>query len=304
VTGVEYLHYESPGSPKHRTAVARGRTYVLACHALENAKLMLMSGLQAPNGLVGANLQDHPTMLAWGLAPEQVGAYRGPISTSGIEDLRAGAFRSEHAAFRMEIGNDGWIWPAGAPDTTAIDAITGGLVGTALREKLRDEVGRQVRVACLIEQPPVAANRVTIDPGYVDAIGLPRPVVTYDIEPYVFDGMAVAAAITQQVFAQAGIEDRTDPAKTFGTVQPWQDGSLIWSGAGHFAGTHCMGADDASSVVDDTQRSWQHDNLFLAGPGSMPCMGTSNPTLTVAALAFRTSPAVIANAEERSVRPG
>jgi choline dehydrogenase-like flavoprotein len=58
-----------------------------------------------------------------------------------------------------------------------------------------------------------------------------------------------------------------------------------------------MGADADASVVDSHQRSWQHDNLFLAGPGSMPCMGTSNPTLTVAALAFRTARELIANPE-------
>jgi choline dehydrogenase-like flavoprotein len=70
VTGIEYLHYDAPDRPKHTRRVARGRSYVLACHAVENAKLMLMSGLQSPNDLVGANLQDHPTLLTWGLAPE------------------------------------------------------------------------------------------------------------------------------------------------------------------------------------------------------------------------------------------
>jgi choline dehydrogenase-like flavoprotein len=72
---------------------------------------------------------------------------------------------------------------------------------------------------------------------------------------------------------------------------------MLWAGAGHFAGTHCMGSDPGASVVDSHQRSWEHENLFLAGPGSMPSMGTSNPTLTVAALAFRTSRELIDNPE-------
>jgi choline dehydrogenase-like flavoprotein len=294
VTGIEYLRYDSPDSPVHTTRVARGSTYVLACHAVENAKLMLMSGLQTANGLVGANLQDHPTLLVWGLAPEQVGAYRGPLSTSGIEDLRGGDFRAEHAAFRIEIGNDGWLWPTGAPDTTAIDAIQGGLFGPALRARLRDEVGRQVRFGCLIEQPPDAANRVTTSRRYLDALGLPRPVITYRVDDYVLAGMAAAATVARDVFARAGIEDRTDPAKGLGFQARHGDATLVWAGAGHFAGTHCMGTEAEKSVVDSDQRSWQHENLFLAGPGSMPCMGTSNPTLTVAALAFRTARAVIA----------
>jgi choline dehydrogenase-like flavoprotein len=60
-----------------------------------------------------------------------------------------------------------------------------------------------------------------------------------------------------------------------------------------------MGTGPESSVVDAQQRSWQHDNLFVAGPGSMPSMGTANPTLTVAALAFRTARDLIASPEER-----
>ena len=58
---------------------------------------------------------------------------------------------------------------------------------------------------------------------------------------------------------------------------------------GHFAGTHVMGADRSTSVVDVDQRSWEHRNLFLVGSGSFPTMGTSNPTLTLAALALRTA---------------
>lgn len=296
VTGVEYLRYDSPQSPAHASHVARGRTYVLACHAVENAKLMLMSGLQAPNDLVGANLQDHPVVLRWGLAPQQVGAYRGPLSTSGIEDLRGGGFRSEHAPFRVEIGNDGWLWTMGSPDSDVADAIAAGGFGASLRLAIRDVVGRQLRMGFLIEQPPAAANRVGLS-RQVDQLGLPRPSIDYGFEPYVLDGMTVATAMARELFAKAGIEDRTDPEKGLNFKQQWKGETFSWGGAGHFAGTHCMGTSPEDSVVDSHQRSWRQDNLFLAGPGSMPCMGTSNPTLTVAALAFRTAANLVAQPE-------
>jgi choline dehydrogenase-like flavoprotein len=300
VTGIEYLRYASPESPQHTTEVARGSAYVLACHAVENAKLMLISKLQAENGLIGAYLQDHPVVLSWGLTREPVGAYRGPLSTAGIEDLRGGAFRSEHASFRIEVGNDGWIWPTGAPDTSATNAITAGLIGRELRDRMRDELGRHVRMGCLMEQPPARNNTVTIDQGYKDALGLPRPIINYGLDPYIVRGMAVARAITRQIFAAAGIEDRTNLNDTFAPKVSWRDQTFIWAGAGHLAGTHCMGSDPDRSVVDSHQRSWEHDNLFLAGPGSMPTMGTSNPTLTVAALAFRTARELIAHPEARA----
>ena len=64
-------------------------------------------------------------------------------------------------------------------------------------------------------------------------------------------------------------------------------------GAGHLCGTHRMGDDPATSVVDSEQRSWDHRNLFIVGAGSMPTIGTSNPTLTLAALACRTAAAIL-----------
>jgi choline dehydrogenase-like flavoprotein len=58
---------------------------------------------------------------------------------------------------------------------------------------------------------------------------------------------------------------------------------------GHFGGTHVMGSSPEHSVVDTDQRSWEHRNLFVVGSGSFPTMGTSNPSLTMAALTLRTA---------------
>ena len=59
-------------------------------------------------------------------------------------------------------------------------------------------------------------------------------------------------------------------------------------GGNHLSGTHIMGENAGTSVVDSYQRAWGHPNLFIVGPGSMPTIGTSNTTLTVAALCYRT----------------
>ncbi len=50
-----------------------------------------------------------------------------------------------------------------------------------------------------------------------------------------------------------------------------------------------MGDDSTSSVVDSFQRCWDHPNLYAVGCGSMPSIGTSNPSLTMAALALRSA---------------
>ena len=291
VQSVEYQHYEDPDSPRHTVHRATARVYVLAAHAVENAKLMLASGLSGASGLVGKNLMDHPCLYAWGLSPVPIGPYRGPLSTSGIDDLRGGAFRARHAAFRFDIGNDGWRATTGAPDTTVAEAVTQRkLFGPKLVEHLASVLSRQVRFSLAIEQLPSTANAVSIDPRYVDPLGNPRPVVSYQIDEYTLDGMAAATEVYRAMFTRAGITDCTNPEE--GTWFPsvtHGERTFHYHGMGHFAGTHLMGDRPEDSVVDADQRSWEHRNLFLVGSGSFPTMGTSNPTLTMAALTLRTA---------------
>jgi choline dehydrogenase-like flavoprotein len=45
-----------------------------------------------------------------------------------------------------------------------------------------------------------------------------------------------------------------------------------------------MGTSRTNSVVDRHQRAWDHENLYVAGCGSMPTTGTANPTLTALAM--------------------
>ena len=83
---------------------AIGKVFVLAAHAIETPRLLLASAAEAaPRGVantsdqVGRNLMDHPTQLSWALADAAVYPYRGPLSTSGIENLRDGDFRASAA---------------------------------------------------------------------------------------------------------------------------------------------------------------------------------------------------------------
>jgi choline dehydrogenase-like flavoprotein len=45
-----------------------------------------------------------------------------------------------------------------------------------------------------------------------------------------------------------------------------------------------MGKDPKDSVVDSSQRSHDHDNLYLVGSSTFPTGATANPTLTISAL--------------------
>ena len=95
VSALEYIPYSeadvTPEKPERVTA----QVYILAGNAIENAKLLLGSSVPNTNDHIGRHLMDHPYVLAWALMPYNVGAFRGPSSTSGIEVLRDGAFRCQ-----------------------------------------------------------------------------------------------------------------------------------------------------------------------------------------------------------------
>jgi choline dehydrogenase-like flavoprotein len=320
VTQVDYLVWsrDAGGKLTSEKKSVTGRKYVLAAHAIENAKLLLLSngqkGIANSSDQVGRNLMDHVLYLAWALADQPVWGYRGPLATSGIESLRDGAFRSNRSAFRMEIGNEGWNFSAGDPYTTALDWIQGTnnaqtnpdnqrLGGTALAMQLNSLLTAQFRFGCLLDQAPQESNRVTIDPTYTDGLGIPRPHIDYGLDEYTMEGFAMAAKTCSAAFKQMGATEFTRP-----TVNPPPPntfpgaGDFVYKGvkyhmygAGHIMGTHRMGSDSTSSVVDADQKSHDVQNLWIVGSGSFPTVGTANPTLTIMALAFKSADSIIAS---------
>lgn len=320
VTGIHYILYKTEGvrSPVGE-GIARGKTYVIAAHAIETPKLLLNSNGQLPAGVanrsgqVGRNLMDHPLFLRWGLTPTPTFPYRGPLATAGIETLRDGAFRSQRAAFRVEFGNEGWNFAGGDPERTTLDFLEGTnnsgtnpdglrLFGADLVAKLNDIFTRQFRFGFLVEQSPEDRNTVTLS-TLKDDLGIPRPKITYNLSDYTKRGFVAAQQLTDQVFAVAGITANPLSAKpnkgdagyfTYTDPQTKQFYEFEYFGSGHIVGTCRMGDSPTDSVVDRNQRSWDHPNLFITGSSVFPTVATGNPSLTIAALAFWAADNVLA----------
>jgi choline dehydrogenase-like flavoprotein len=292
VRALEYIPYDDGAAPSRPHRVT-AELYVLAANAIENAKLLLASGAANGSDQVGRNLMDHPFLLAWAQMPESVGAFRGPSSTAGLEMLRDGTFRRHRAAFRAEIANWGWDFAAFAPYADVAEGVHGrGLSGEALRTWLARRIPRQIRLGFLLEQLPSPHNRVTLD-SRTDGLGLPRPRLHYDVDDYTRRGMAAARACASQAFALLGAAEATSYQPSDPGYVTLDGAGYTFHGSGHVVGTHRMGTKAATSVVDDRQRSWEHENLYVVGAGSAPTIATSNPTLTLAALAFRTADSLL-----------
>ncbi|GHF52268.1 GMC family oxidoreductase [Streptomyces griseosporeus] len=301
VTEIEYRRYDRPDSPGFTTMRARGRLFVLAANAVENPRLMLASGLRGSSGLMGRNFMDHAYLLAWGLLPEPAGTFRGTVCTGGIADLRGGRFRSRQAAFTIDIHNDGWGWARGAPMTDLISLVdSGSRYGASLRQGLVDRVSRQLQLAFMVEVPADPSNRITVSPDFIDALGNMRPVLTYDIPEYTMRGVAYARQLSKRIFARLGAEDHTAYNPNFWGYAVHDGEGYEIRGGNHLAGTHVMGRDRTTSVVDADQRCWDYGNLYMVGGGSMPTVGTSNVTLTIAALCLRSARAMLARLDSET----
>lgn len=308
ITGVQYKNWEGDGGAEHGTGggTLTARTYVIAAHAIETVKILLMSPWRVENGKsvcianssdqVGRNLMDHICQVSWALTPAPVYPFRGPLATSGIENFRDGALRSQRSAYRIEIGNDGWSWPTGAPQSTAAMFVAQGLTGSALRAAVADHASRQIRMAFEMESLPLSSSRVTLS-DLKDKLGVPRPKIAYDLSPYTLDGFAESVDVAAQMFALLGVkpgDNYTSVDKTAPGYFSYKGKDYQYRGAGHVIGTYCMGSDAKSSVVDANSRSHDHGNLYLTGSGTFPTTGTANPTLTVAALSLRTADVIVA----------
>ncbi len=71
-----------------------------------------------------------------------------------------------------------------------------------------------------------------------------------------------------------------------------QTGRMNWNTAAHIMGTTVMGDDPKDSVVNRWGCAHDVPNLWIVGSSVFPTSATSNPTVTLAALALRTAAAI------------
>lgn len=276
---LESVHYLDWNAQPH---VVRGRMVVLAAHAIESAKLLLLSKIANSSDQVGRNLMDHPQGAGGCLVPEPLFPFRGPPTTSGIDVFRDGEFRKQHAAFRMSLGNDGWGQRIESPGNTIEKLVDQKYFGASLRTAVRDRLTHQFRISFSTELLPDEGNRVELSAQKMDALGIPRPALAFKVPQYNIDAFDKAREVIRQIFVALK-----------GTPPVFSPKDADFTGAGHIMGTCRMGKDPAKSVVDADGRSHDHPNLFIVGTSVFPTCGTANPTLTAVALTLRANRAIL-----------
>lgn len=290
ISGVLYRH------PDGWEGRATGKRYILAAHAIETPKLLLISRSERlPKGVantsekVGRGLIALADVNTLALAPKATFPYRGPVSaTGGLKSLRDGDFRKEHAAIATNFVNGGWNASLG-PAQRAQTLISQGLFGTDLAKALEEQTAREITLGSMVDVLPLETNCIDADYSKRDALGIPRPKISFTWDEYTEKGIAVARKMHTAILRSLGIEEKDETAAQVQRPDPDVETAVI-------AGTTRMGSDPRSSVVDSFCRAHDHPNLYIIGTGVYPTTGIVSPSMTAAALALRAADQIHANA--------
>ncbi len=273
VSGVAYFDFD--GRLREQSA----DLVVLSGSANESARLLLNSKSRLfPNGLgnrydwVGRNLQGHAYAGAFGLFDFDVYDDLGPGASIAVCDyshgnkglISGGMLANEF--IRLPYQFVGRRAP-GVPRW-----------GSPHKEFMRHWYRRSIGVQGPVQEMPVFAARVQVDPRVKDYWGIPVVRLSGRRHPNDIVVGKFLASKAEEWLKEAG-------AVTTWTFGP---GSGL-SGGQHQAGTCRMGNDPQTSVVDRYCRVHDVDNLYVIDGSVHVTNGGFNPVLTIMAIAYYAS---------------
>jgi gluconate 2-dehydrogenase alpha chain len=306
-TESEVLKVETTSDGKHATGVTfvnnAGEEFfqpadivVLSAYSLQNARLMLLSGIGTPydphtgDGLVGKNyayqvMGSVDVFFEDKLMNPFFGA--GALATV-IDEFNGDNFDHNGLGF---IGG-GYIaqmvtggrpiemirTPEGTPDW-----------GLEWKKAAAKNYLHSVNISCHGAVMAHRGNYLDLDPTYRDTFGRPMLRMTFDftdnelkMSRYLVDK---AAEIGQTMDGVSGV--KKNYRKGSWSVVPYQ--------TTHNTGGTMMGDNPRNSVVNKYLQSWDVSNLFLVGAGAFPQNPGYNPTGTLAALTYYSAAAIKSN---------
>jgi choline dehydrogenase-like flavoprotein len=119
---------------------------------------------------------------------------------------------------------------------------------------------------------------------------LGRGPLRYDPTPNTLRGWAEADAEVKDILERDGLA----------TVAPWTN-DLVGAYTVHPLSSCRIGDDPNTSALDDRHELRNHPGIFVTDGSSVPTGLTVNPALTIAALAERAIPGIVAAARERGI---
>jgi choline dehydrogenase-like flavoprotein len=258
---------------------------VSAC-AIESARLLLSSKSRLfPDGLgnrhdqVGRNLQGHHYTGAVGFFDFDTYDDVGPGASIAVSDYNhgtpglcgGGMLANEFIRLPIQMVDQ---MPNGTPRW-----------GLAHKQAMRCFFKRNIVVMGPTQQIPTADARVTLDPTVRDKWGMPVARISGNVHSHTFEIGLVQAQRAEAWLKEAGAMSTLINAGKPTTVSAGQ----------HQAGTCRMGNDPQSSVVNRNCQLHDVDNVFVIDSSVHVTNGGFNPALTIMAIAYFASDALVHN---------
>lgn len=285
---VELAYFDSTGSQRRITA----RIFVVACQAIETARLLLMStgprhpdGLANGSGLVGRNLLFATAASADGDLPyAKFSAAKAaelasplPFINRAVQDWY---FYKDSAGVRRKGGTLDFTFVHPNPIANAVWLATSRanemLWGVALKREMEKyfRSSRHIMFEVFADWMPTPQGRVTLDPEVKDQWGLPVARVTIGRHPNNKATADFLVAKGRSLLEKMGVEN-------IGTASQGLPATNL------VAGTCRFGNDPARSVLNRDCRAHEVDNLYITDGSFMPTGGSVPFTWTIYANAFR-----------------
>lgn len=257
------------------TVRQKARTVAIAGNAVETARLLQLStsslspnGLGNQNGLVGRYYMRHVFGFVLARMPGEVHMYKGIVQAGSLEhEAHHDPRRGFASGYHIESVS---MSPVGVTRMISPYENWGRAFGEAM-DDYRNFAGAMM----CGEDFPQASNRITLHDSRTDQYGLPIPVVHYERNENSHAMAKHGLGVIEDIFGALGAK------KTYKT-----QGSGSGS-ATHNLGTARMASNENKGVCDSNGKIFGVPNLFVSDGSAFPTSMTSNPTLTIVALAIR-----------------
>jgi len=290
-TGVLYIDKKT-GEERR----AQGRVVVLAAGSQESVRILFNSksalfpqGLANSSGILGRYIMDTPQSSFHGQVPLLEELPRHSEDGAGIHAYVPWGFYREQRTGQLDFPRGyhiQFVTGRQLPSVTTgsgLEWLTAGSYGRQFKEDQRRYYGSLVGFSSVGEMVPNEDCYSELDPGVKDKWGIPVLRFHWQWSEHEVRQAAHAQKISAELISALGGKSPKAP-ETDGRKVLTRGGEII-----HEVGGARMGADPKKSVTNAWGQAWEVKNLFLVDGATFASNADKNPTLTILALAWRTS---------------
>ena len=266
---IEGAEVKSPGGT---VKTIRASTFVVACGAIEAARLLLLSksktypeGVGNAHGRVGRSFMEHPNIRFSGMVSHTWNTL-SPAYEIGRSHQFYDAFKRKGYGSVLLVASQSWIFrddlKKWSPET--IKEKVGAILGRMRKGELR--------IGATVEMKPSDENRVYLSSDLHDSFGNPAAELSMRYSQEDLNTFEQARMLIRKIYGDLDAEALSESG-------------ISWSH--HHMGTCRMGENPRTSVVNRDLRVHNTENLYVAGSAVFVTGGASHPTLAITALSHR-----------------